>query len=315
MTCKWQVENDKACNRVLIHHWPNVKRYGDIREVSGLEAVDVVTGGFPCQDLSVAGKRKGLAGKRSGLWFEFHRILAEIRPRWVVIENVPGLLSGCGCTTCQAIGRIIRIHSWLRERKGGVQCPICIAGKRLLKSHSGRNFTILLQGLAEIGYRSAWRVLDAQYYGVAQRRRRVFIVGSLGDGRAAEVLFEPESLSWDTAPCRQAGEGVTAPVKASSPSRRGGGSWPVAEEFVLPFDTTQITSPLNRNNPKFGDPSHPLSESARPPAIVQHALSGHNQRNDPDGEHFVVAFKEREGARAAARGQCGIPNALIRCGR
>lgn len=175
----------------------------------------------------------------------------------------------------------------------------------MLKSHSGRNFTIVLQGLAEIGYLSAWRILDAQYDGVAQRRQRVFIVGRLRNvarlaqpqsrqdlprlaGLPAEVLFESESLSWDTAPRGEEGKGATAPLKASSPSRRAGGSWPIAEEFVLPFDTTQITRPSNRSNPKSGDPCHPLSESSHAPAIVQHALSGHNQRNDPDGEHFVV---------------------------
>jgi len=185
MACQWQVEIDPFCQKVLAKHWPDVRRYGDVRTVGrhNLEPVDLICGGFPCQDVSVAGKRQGLAGERSGLWYEFHRVLEELRPQWVVIENVPGLLS----------------------------------------SNGGGGFAIILQGLAEIGYLSAWRVLDSQYYRVAQRRRRVFIVGSLGDGRAAEVLFEPESLSWDTPPRRQAGKGVTAPIKASSPSRRGKG--------------------------------------------------------------------------------------------
>lgn len=172
MQCLAQVENNIRCQWVLTRHYPNVPRWKDISHVRGsdLPAVDLVCGGFPCQDLSVAGQRAGLAGKRSGLWFEFHRLLTEHRPRWVLIENVPGLLS----------------------------------------SNEGRDFAIVLQGLVQLGYRVAWRVLDAQYLGVAQRRERVFIVGSLGSGRCAEVLFEPESVPGNPPPRRQAGTRVAA---------------------------------------------------------------------------------------------------------
>ena len=171
MACKWQVEIDDYATHILEKHWPNVARYRDVREcgAANLEPVDVVCGGFPCQDVSVAGKRAGLAGERSGLWYEFHRILAELKPRWVVIENVPGLLS----------------------------------------SNRGRDFAAILRGLAGLGYLSAWRVLDAQYFGVPQRRRRVFLVGCLGDGRAAQVLFEREGGAWDSPPSREAGAGAT----------------------------------------------------------------------------------------------------------
>jgi len=172
LQCQWQVEIDEQCNNVLERHWPAVPQYGDVRECGrhNLTAVDLICGGFPCQDLSVAGKRAGLAGERSGLWFEFHRVVTELGPRWVVIENVPGLLS----------------------------------------SNGGRDFAIILRGLVKCGYGVAWRVLDAQYFGVAQRRRRVFIVGHLGNGRAAEVLFEPEGGAWNSAPGREAGEGTAA---------------------------------------------------------------------------------------------------------
>jgi len=95
MTCKWQVEIDPFCQKVLEKHWPGVKRYGDIREVVGaeLEHVDLLAGGFPCQDLSVAGKRAGIDGERSGLWSEYARLIGELRPRYVLIENVSGLLA------------------------------------------------------------------------------------------------------------------------------------------------------------------------------------------------------------------------------
>lgn len=95
MTCKWQVEIDGYCRQVLAKHWPDVKRYEDVRTVGAhnLEPVDLICGGFPCQDVSVAGKRAGLDGERSGLWFEFARIIRELRPRYALVENVPGLLA------------------------------------------------------------------------------------------------------------------------------------------------------------------------------------------------------------------------------
>ncbi len=161
MVCAGQVEFDEKARAVLAKHWPDVPRLNDVREVQGHEfgTVDVIAGGFPCQDVSVAGRRAGLAGERSGLWFEFHRLIDRVRPRWAVIENVPGLLS----------------------------------------SNGGRDFAVILRGLVECGYGVAWRVLDAQYFGVAQPRRRVFIVASLGDGAAAPAVFDDSSVEWNKA--------------------------------------------------------------------------------------------------------------------
>ena len=157
--CAWQVEKDRFCLQVLEEHYPDVKRYTDVREVGkhNLEPVELICGGFPCQDLSLAGKRAGFDGERSSLWFEFERIINEMRPKWVIIENVPGLLS----------------------------------------SRQGRDFGFILNALDERGYGVAWRVLDSKNFGVAQRRRRVFIVGSLGNANCAEVLFESEGLPGD----------------------------------------------------------------------------------------------------------------------
>lgn len=172
--------------------------------------VTIWTGGFPCQDLSVAGRREGLAGKRSGLYFEFHRLIAGVQPGIVVIENVPGLLS----------------------------------------SNSGKDFAIVIAGLTGVLYRVpengwgnagiakgrlysvAWRVLDAQFFGVAQRRRRVFIVASLNSGRAAEILFERESGTRDSQPGDAAGKRTAATVSASAPSRRNGGSASTDGHFI-----------------------------------------------------------------------------------
>ncbi len=166
MICKWQVEKDEKCLVQLETHWPDIPKYKDVNDVGkkNLTAVDLICGGFPCQDVSVSGRREGLAGERSGLWFEFHRIIGELKPEWVVIENVPGLLS----------------------------------------SNGGRDMGTILGGLAKLGYWWAYRVLDAQFFGVPQRRRRVFIVASLTKGCPQEVLFEREISPWDTSPSREA---------------------------------------------------------------------------------------------------------------
>jgi DNA (cytosine-5)-methyltransferase 1 len=162
----------------------------DIRESRELPAIDVLTGGFPCQDLSVAGKRAGLAGSRSGLFFELARILDESRPTWFVFENVPGLLS----------------------------------------SNSGRDMGVVLSTLAELGYGVAWRILNAQFFGVAQRRRRVFIVGhSSGDERrAAAVLFERAGLRGDSSEIGEEGRDVAYCVTRRT--REGGD--PTSDQYV-----------------------------------------------------------------------------------
>lgn len=102
-TIKWQVEIDSYCQRVLAKHWPGVKRYGDIRNIDWgtVPGVDVLCGGFPCQDISLAGKRAGIDGERSGLWSEYVRAIRALRPRYILVENVPGLL------TNQYMGRVL----------------------------------------------------------------------------------------------------------------------------------------------------------------------------------------------------------------
>ena len=138
MECKWQVENDAYCTKILEKHWPEVKRYGDIREIKEgeLESVELICGGFPCQPVSHAGKRKGTEDER-WLWPEFYRIIRVVGPEWVLVENVPGLLS----------------------------------------IDSGKVFGGILRDLAECGYDAEWRVYDARFFGVPQRRRRLYIIG------------------------------------------------------------------------------------------------------------------------------------------
>ena len=170
MEIAWQVEIDPQSRSVLRHHWPNAELHKDVNDVgrTNLAPVDLICGGFPCQDLSVAGKREGMAGQRSGLWWEFHRILGELTPRWCLIENVPGLLS----------------------------------------SNEGRDMLALVDSLEQLGYGWSYRILDSQYFGVAQRRRRVFIVGQLGGACPPEILLESEGVSWDSEEGEAQGEGA-----------------------------------------------------------------------------------------------------------
>ncbi len=183
MRCVGQVEKDAHCQRVLSRHFPHVPKWSDIHEITGADLGHpaLLVGGFPCQDYSVAGLRSGLAGDRGALWWQFARLIDECRPRWVVGENVPGLLS----------------------------------------SNDGRDFGTIVGSLVELGYGVCWRILDAQWFGVPQRRRRVFIVGHSRGVPRPEILFEPEGLSGDSPPRREARQGV-APTLASR-TRGGGG--------------------------------------------------------------------------------------------
>ena len=295
---------------VLSHHYPEVPLHGDFTTIRAGEydPIDLLVGGTPCQSFSVAGLRGGLDDDRGNLALEYLRLADRLRPRWLVWENVPGVLS----------------------------------------SNGGRDFGAILGGMVELGYGFAYRVLDAQFFGVAQRRRRVFVVGYLGDWRrAAAVLFERHSLQGHPVPRRTSGERA-APTISARPTGGGGlgtdfdldggviaiqeravsenplngpdgagfrddgasytleaRTVPQAVAFALrgrdagavpevdgdgdragalrsasggssrdyiAFDTTQITSAANYSSPKAGDPCHPLASGAHPPAIAGTAV-------------------------------------------
>jgi DNA (cytosine-5)-methyltransferase 1 len=173
-------EIDPFPRAVLAHHYPDVPLHGDFTTIQqgDYAAIDLLVGGTPCQSFSVAGLRGGMADERGNLALEYLRLADRLRPRWLVWENVPGVLS----------------------------------------SSAGRDFGSFVGGLAELGYGWAYRVLDAQYVrtrrfpgAVPQRRRRVFVVGHLGDWRrAAAVLLERESLSGHPAPRRESRQGTAA---------------------------------------------------------------------------------------------------------
>ena len=181
-------EIDAFPSAVLAERYPNVPNLGDITKVDWEEVVrdhgrpDVLVGGSPCQSFSIAGGRESLGGE-SRLMFEYIRAVREIRPRWVVWENVPGVLN-------------------TRDNA----------------------FVQLICEIHELGYGLGWRVLDAQFFGVAQRRRRVFLVGCFGErGAPAAVLFERESVSGNTVTSREKRKELASYVARRSETEGGGG--------------------------------------------------------------------------------------------
>lgn len=238
---------------VLAHHYPAVPNWGDMTRFKEWPdaALDLLVGGTPCQSFSVAGLRAGLDDPRGSLMLTYLAIARRYRPHWVVWENVPGVLSADG----------------------------------------GRAFGSLLGGLAELGYGFAYRVLDAQYFGLAQRRKRVFVVGHLGDWRrAAAVLFERESLSGHPAPRREAGAGT--PVGALGGTSPGGGWRFGADEAAA-----------GQLIPSTDDISHCLNAGGmgridyEPETLITHALraDGFDASEDGTGRGTpLVAFSAKD---------------------
>ena len=205
----WASEVEPFPIRVTTKRLPSVKHYGDVSVLSGseLEPVDIITFGSPCQDLSVAGKRAGLEGERSGLFHEAVRIVKEMRekthgeyPRYIVWENVPGAFSSNGGAD---------FHEVLRE-----VCSIAEEAVSLPEPETKWNKSGEIVG---DGYSVAWRVLDAQYWGVPQRRARIFLVADFGGERAGDLLFIPEGLCGNTA------EGWRAWQRAARDTEGGAG--------------------------------------------------------------------------------------------
>ena len=203
------VEIDKNARGVLQRRFPDATHFEDVTKVTGDElraagfipSRGIITGGFPCQDLSVAGKRAGLAGKRSGLYWEIIRLVEELSPAYLVLENVPGLLS----------------------------------------SNGGRDMGTVIGALSTRGYGVSWRVLDAQYFGVAQRRRRVFIVGCLGDGeRSSKILALSEGMPGDSLSIRKkrekssigTGSSIAPSLLTMREGKPGGGKGPLISKGI-----------------------------------------------------------------------------------
>lgn len=288
-------ESDEWRREVLTTRWPGVPVYTDVRTL-GVEpetgtpddgcvaepdgtgwlhtaaVLDLLCGGFPCQDVSVAGRRAGLAGDRSGLFFEFARVIDVVRPGWVLVENVPGLLS----------------------------------------SNGGRDFGVVLGTLADLGYGVAWRILDSRYFNVPQRRRRVFIIGARAHddpraaaGRAGEVLAVGTRCAGHPPTGGEEGPDVARSFAGRSPSRLddaavGGGQLVAATlkshngkggSGISPEDTF-IAAPLKSANGRSGGMSYdPSSDN-----YVAGPLGGGNDgigRRSEDDPNLVTQASVR----------------------
>jgi len=209
--CVAMVEYDKQAAGVLAHRFPGVPLFCDVRQVSAndLPDADFITYGFPCQDLSMAGKREGLDGDRSGLFFEATRIIRGLRKRGLQLalaENVAGLLSA---DDGGALARCVR--------------------------------ELLDCGARDVG----WRTLDSQYFGVAQRRRRVFLIASFGGGGVDEILALAESLRGHPAPRREAGKRVAPTVAGGAPFSRTGNSRVETQALVANTLTRRMYKGMN----------------------------------------------------------------------
>jgi DNA (cytosine-5)-methyltransferase 1 len=339
-------EIDPFARAVLAHHYPAVQLHGDFTTIdAGAHGtIDLLVGGTPCQSFSIAGLRKGLADDRGNLSLEFIRLAKAACARWVVWENVPGVLS---------IDR-------------------------------GRAFGSFLGGLAECGYGFAYRILDAQYFGVPQRRRRVFVVGYFGDWRpAAAVLFEREGLRGDIAPRREArkriadsltvganqcggragdivehetayaleassggasgkegrglvthtlrgdgfdaseeGTGRGTPLVAGTVSSKWakGTGGPAGDECqnLIAFDSRQITSKINGSNPQPGDPCPTLHQGTHYIAIPLQEVGKRTGKSTDDASIGLGIGQDGDAMftlQAAAQHGVAIPLDLRNAGR
>jgi len=277
ITPVWASEIDKSAIAVTKKHFPNMVHLGDITKINGaeIEPVDIISAGSPCQNLSVAGNREGLAGSESQLFHEFIRIVREMReatnneyPRYILWENVPGAYSSNGGQDFRAV---------LQE----------ILQSQIPTPKSGRWATAgMVRGA---GYSLAWRTLDAQYFGVPQRRKRIFLVADFRGQSAPEILFECESGAGDFAESRSAwkevaacaGDGVEVTSRCPKMWCSGGRiSNPLlasgAEAFGVGGENKTV-HPL-RANPSKAD--KPCSTTY----VLQGSMIGRDDKNGPQGD-------------------------------
>lgn len=291
----WAAEIDPACVAVTKYRFPDMEHLGSVTEINGADItpVDIITFGSPCQDLSVAGNQAGLDGERSGLFKEAVRIIYEMRiatngkyPTFIIWENVPGAFSSNkGCDFRTVLEEIT---------KTDIPMPT-----------SGKWATAGVVGSAEINV--AWRQLDAQYWGVPQRRKRIYLVGSFRSNSAEEILFECDSVRGYLTQSGTTRKGIAADTERSvivgsecfDARGNGGGVIPtmtgdhnsrvndycaiVCQKTVV-FNERQITSPKNGNNPKINAPCHTLAATDGAPVLcIQGKSIGRADKNAPNG--------------------------------
>ena len=271
-TCAWHPlgwepfafsEIEKFPSQVLVHHYPTVPNLGDMTKFEEWPdaTIDLLVGGTPCQSFSVAGLRKGLADPRGNLMLTYGAIARRYSPKWLAWENVPGVLS----------------------------------------SNGGRDFGTFLGMLGQLGYGFAYRVLDAQFFGVAQRRRRVFVVGCLGDWRsAAAVLFERHSLQGNSAPSREAGKIIAPTIRAGAANGgagHGARSGDSKDELIVAHSLRGEGFDASEDGTGRGTPLVPVPHADISPAIKARDSKGVSSDGDGDGAILVpmcVGFAQNQ---------------------
>lgn len=269
--CGWQVEWDQNCQQVLSHHWPDSPKWWDVCDVNGAELppVDVITFGSPCQDLSVAGKRAGLDGGRSGLFFEATRIIKEMRnatgnafPRWAIWENVVGALS----------------------------------------SRGGDDFEAVLREMADLGcVHIEWAVLDAQFFGVPQRRRRVFVIARLDSSvpfrGGSKILSVGEGRSRNSAKSKKQGQESSGKIGLSFGDGRNWSSPEEVNDLIESFTPSSHAAyapgvgTVRANGGDIGGGSETLVVSTIAPTLRS---GGDGGVPSSRGEHLVIVAEKRD---------------------
>lgn len=305
----WSSEIEKFPLEVTAKRFPKVKQLGDITKINGaeIEPVDIITFGSPCQDLSIAGKREGLDGKRSGLFMEAIRIIKEMRyatanefPRFVVWENVPGAYSSNQGEDFRTV-----LEEIVKVKDGSAVIP--------RPSRGGGGKSSCWNGAGYIlgrGYSLAWRTLDAQFWGVPQRRRRIYLVADFRGERADKILFERNGLSRNFKTVSKAWKG-TANIAETCPNNsgqcydaRGNGNGTIAPTItgdhenrvtdytaVVVYNEETITNKTNASNPKDGDPSHTLCATGAARALLVVGADMYNQTTTGDKSLTLRAIK------------------------
>ena len=352
------VEIDPACRGVLARHFPGTALFNDVTEVTGDQLIaagfvpgrGILAGGSPCQDFSISGRRAGLGGARSGLFWHIMRLADELRPRWLVFENVDGLLSSvCSCPgneACTDNGRSVQCGRWDKQHGERVFIPhvthtpeggACPGG--CMGLHGGAMGTVL----GAVGKRwdgVAYRVLDAQHFGVPQRRNRVFIVGCAGDRAApAEVLLEPEGGAGNPAQGRAAGAGIAGAIGGRSGGSRstgldGHGAYVADPLTTRPYADQasaerQLVTTLQGGGrrghridaesaagghliPVDLEQSGPFASRAVSPALTARDAKGPDSDMTSGFIAVPVALRGREGGSAIECGQPGDPAFTLR---
>ena len=242
-------EFDAFPSAVLAHHYPDIPNVGDVTQYDWKQhkgEIDLIVGGSPCQSFSVAGKRLGLDDPRGNLSLEYLRVVRDVQPRWFLYENVPGLLS----------------------------------------SGSGRDFAAFIEEVEKLGYGWAYRIVDARFCGVPQRRRRIFFIGCAGgdwNGPGA-ILFEPESLSRYFEACSSEGESITGTSGDSTEGESGAGSersdsGSLIDDYHI-FSQRDDTAPKGSVSPRDHSPCLKATDSKGPPVVwrMTPTSSGKNWR-------------------------------------